>query len=90
MATSLASPVRAQPFQPYVDVRALERDLHDRTPEWFHDHVRIEQALFDGAADATGGELAIDRTAAGNGYRLREPDAARYRVAGERHEPRRV
>jgi L-alanine-DL-glutamate epimerase-like enolase superfamily enzyme len=42
--------------------------------EWFHDHVRIEQRLFDGAARPTGGRLAPSREP-GLGLVFREPDA---------------
>ncbi|MBV9923143.1 MAG: mandelate racemase [Pseudonocardia sp.] len=38
--------------------------------EWFHDHVRIERLLFDGAPGATGGSVALDRSTTGNGLSL--------------------
>ena len=50
--------------------------------EWFHDHVRIEQRLLDGAAVADGGMLVPDRGRPGLGVELREPDAARYLIEG--------
>jgi L-alanine-DL-glutamate epimerase-like enolase superfamily enzyme len=44
--------------------------------EWFHDHVRIERLLFDGAPSAAGGSIAVDRTAPGNGLTLRSTASA--------------
>ena len=48
--------------------------------EWFHDHVRIEQALFDGAPQPVDGRLVPDRSRPGLGIELRETDAKRYRT----------
>ena len=48
--------------------------------EYFYDHVRIEQMLFDGAARACDGLLAPDLTRPGLGLALKRPDAARYAV----------
>jgi L-alanine-DL-glutamate epimerase-like enolase superfamily enzyme len=39
--------------------------------EWFHDHVRLERRLFDGAPGATGGSIAVDRSVPGHGLTLR-------------------
>ncbi|HEY1920642.1 MAG TPA: enolase C-terminal domain-like protein [Streptosporangiaceae bacterium] len=50
-----------------------------RHVEYFHDHQRIEQLLFDGAPVPRGGELAPDPAAPGLGLRLRTQDAERYR-----------
>ncbi|MFD2765315.1 enolase C-terminal domain-like protein [Micromonospora eburnea] len=49
--------------------------------EWFHDHVRIESMLFDGAVPATGGAAAVPLDRPGNGLDLRTADAETYRVA---------
>jgi L-alanine-DL-glutamate epimerase-like enolase superfamily enzyme len=48
--------------------------------EWFHDHVRIEQRLFDGAPRPEGGMLQPDRSRPGFGLELRESDAEPFRV----------
>jgi L-alanine-DL-glutamate epimerase-like enolase superfamily enzyme len=48
--------------------------------EYFHDHVRIESMLFDGALDPRGGALRPDRTRPGLGLTLKESDAAPFRV----------
>jgi L-alanine-DL-glutamate epimerase-like enolase superfamily enzyme len=48
--------------------------------EWFHDHVRIEHLLFEGAPRPHEGRLAPDRTRPGFGLELRERDAEPYLV----------
>jgi L-alanine-DL-glutamate epimerase-like enolase superfamily enzyme len=48
--------------------------------EWFHDHVRIEQMLFEGAPVAVDGEIRPDPSRPGNGLRFKHQDAARYAV----------
>lgn len=49
--------------------------------EWFHDHVRIESMLFDGALDPTGGTVRPDG-GVGHGLELRgTEDVVKYRVA---------
>jgi L-alanine-DL-glutamate epimerase-like enolase superfamily enzyme len=48
--------------------------------EYFFDHVRIEQMLFDGAARARDGVLEPDRTRPGLGLAFKRADAARYAV----------
>jgi L-alanine-DL-glutamate epimerase-like enolase superfamily enzyme len=46
--------------------------------EWFHDHVRIEHMLFDGAPALRDGVVRPDCTRPGNGLIFKEPDAARF------------
>lgn len=48
--------------------------------EYFHDHVRIERMLFDGAVTPVGGALAPDLGRAGMGIELRRADAERFAV----------
>ena len=50
--------------------------------EWFHDHVRIEQMLFEGAPHPREGRIAPDMSQPGNGLQFKNGDAARYAVAG--------
>jgi L-alanine-DL-glutamate epimerase-like enolase superfamily enzyme len=50
--------------------------------EWFHDHVRIERLLFEGAPQPRSGHIAPDLTRAGNGLVFKRADAARYAEAG--------
>ncbi|WP_405098035.1 enolase C-terminal domain-like protein [Micromonospora sp. NBC_01412] len=52
-----------------------------RHVEWFHDHVRIESMLLDGAVPATGGTAAVPLDRPGLGLDLRIGEAERYRVA---------
>lgn len=52
-----------------------------RHVEYFHDHVRIEGMLFDGALDPTGGFLSPDRDRPGLGLELKRSDAEEHRVA---------
>lgn len=49
--------------------------------EWFHDHVRIETMLFDGAVAATGGAAPVNLTEPGIGLTFKARDAEQYRVA---------
>jgi L-alanine-DL-glutamate epimerase-like enolase superfamily enzyme len=48
--------------------------------EYFHDHVRIESMLFDGAPVPREGLLRPDRSRPGLGLDLRERDAERFRA----------
>lgn len=66
---------------PAVHVHAAAAAMNLRHLEWFHDHVRIEQMLFEGAPQAAGGVArpALDRP--GLGLELRSSDAERFRVA---------
>jgi L-alanine-DL-glutamate epimerase-like enolase superfamily enzyme len=48
--------------------------------EYFHDHVRIENMLFEGTPSPDAGALAPDRTRPGLGLSIRRADAERYRV----------
>jgi len=48
--------------------------------EWFHDHVRIERLLFDGAPVLDHGHLAPTPGAPGHGLIFKRADAERYRV----------
>jgi L-alanine-DL-glutamate epimerase-like enolase superfamily enzyme len=51
-----------------------------RHVEYFHDHVRIEQALFDGAPRPVDGRLAPDRGRPGLGLTLKQADASPFQV----------
>lgn len=55
-----------------------------RHVEYFHDHVRIEQMLFDGFIAAKDGMLEPDRSTPGLGLTFKHKDAGRYLVAGEK------
>lgn len=51
-----------------------------RHQEWFHDHVRIESMLFDGAPHARDGAISPDWSRPGCGLDLKHADAQRYAV----------
>ena len=46
--------------------------------EWFHDHVRIEHMLFDGAPVPKDGTIAPDLTRPGHGLTFKEKDAEHF------------
>ena len=48
--------------------------------EYFHDHARIEQMIFDGAIRPRSGTIAPDLTRPGLGLALKKPDAEPYVV----------
>ncbi|WP_460599709.1 enolase C-terminal domain-like protein [Flexivirga lutea] len=48
--------------------------------EYFHDHVRIEDSVFDGAMSPVGGALRPDRTRPGLGLEFKSADAEPYLV----------
>ncbi|MGE0449398.1 MAG: enolase C-terminal domain-like protein [Vicinamibacterales bacterium] len=51
-----------------------------RNLEYFHDHVRIEQLLFEGAVRPSAGRMAPDLSRPGLGIELRRREAARFAV----------
>ena len=51
-----------------------------RHVEWFFDHVRIEQMLFEGAPRPDHGELQPDLGRPGLGLSLKRPDAEKFRA----------
>jgi L-alanine-DL-glutamate epimerase-like enolase superfamily enzyme len=60
---------------------AVERLRH---LEYFHDHVRVEELLFDGVRRPTEGLLHPSSDRPGLGIEMRWPDAEPYRVRGRR------
>lgn len=54
--------------------------LQIRHMEWFHDHVRIEHMLFDGAPEPKDGRLSPDYSRPGIGVALKRADAEPYRI----------
>jgi L-alanine-DL-glutamate epimerase-like enolase superfamily enzyme len=51
-----------------------------RHAEYFHDHARIEQMLFDGAPQPNDGALAPDLSRPGNGLSLKTRDAEKFKL----------
>ena len=66
---------------PHLHVHVAAATPNLRHLEWFHDHVRIESAFFDGALDPKGGSITPDRAAPGHGMTLRASDIERYAEA---------
>jgi L-alanine-DL-glutamate epimerase-like enolase superfamily enzyme len=64
---------------PSLHVHPCAALAHVQHIEYFHDHVRIERELFDGAAVARGGVVQPDRARPGLGLELKRADAERYR-----------
>jgi L-alanine-DL-glutamate epimerase-like enolase superfamily enzyme len=52
-----------------------------RHVEYFHDHARIEQLLFDGVLTPVDGALHPDLTRPGHGLALKRADARRYEIS---------
>jgi L-alanine-DL-glutamate epimerase-like enolase superfamily enzyme len=50
--------------------------------EYFHDHARVEQMLFDGFIAPVGGRLTPDRSRPGLGLTFKRKDAQRFAVEG--------
>ena len=65
---------------PHLHVHAAAAVPNLRHLEWFHDHVRIEDMFFDGTLDPTGGAVAPDPVAPGNGLTVRDDILCRYQV----------
>jgi len=51
--------------------------------EWFHDHVRIESMLFDGAPVPHNGTISPDPSRPGNGLCFKHADAERYALEAD-------
>ncbi|MDM4719296.1 enolase C-terminal domain-like protein [Micromonospora sp. WMMA1363] len=66
---------------PHQHLPVLAATPNVRHLEWFHDHVRIESMLFDGAVRATGGSAPAPLDRPGNGVEFRPDRAQQYRVA---------
>ncbi len=65
---------------PALHLPACCASLRTRHMEWFHDHVRIEAMLFDGAPVPSKGRIAPDLTRPGVGLELRRADAEEFRI----------
>jgi L-alanine-DL-glutamate epimerase-like enolase superfamily enzyme len=63
---------------PALSAHALCAVPRLRHLEYFHDHVRIEQLLFDGNLSPAGGKLEPDRSRPGHGLELKRADAEKY------------
>jgi L-alanine-DL-glutamate epimerase-like enolase superfamily enzyme len=66
---------------PSVSAHACAGVWHLRHLEYFHDHVRLEHMLFDGAATAEDGFVRADRSRPGLGLELKGSVAETFAVA---------
>ena len=67
---------------PHLHLDAAAATPNLRHLEWFHDHVRIEDMLFDGTASPRpGGLISPDLDRVGHGLSLRTAAADDYRIA---------
>lgn len=64
---------------PHLHAHVAAATPNLRHIEWFHDHVRIENMLFDGTLDPTGGTITPRDNAVGNGLTFRDDVAEQYR-----------
>jgi L-alanine-DL-glutamate epimerase-like enolase superfamily enzyme len=69
---------------PHLHAHVAAATPNVRHLEWFHDHVRIENMLFTGTLDPSGGTVRPDRSAVGHGLAVRDDVAARYCVGHRR------
>jgi L-alanine-DL-glutamate epimerase-like enolase superfamily enzyme len=65
---------------PALHVHACSALSVVRHLEWFHDHVRIERLLFDGAPEPGDGMLQPASDRPGLGLELKRAEAERYAV----------
>lgn len=63
---------------PALHLHCCSAALQLRHMEWFYDHVRIEQMLFDGAPCVHDGTIAPDLSRPGLGLTFKRADAQRY------------
>jgi L-alanine-DL-glutamate epimerase-like enolase superfamily enzyme len=65
---------------PNLHAPAAAATMNLRHVEWFHDHVRMESAFFDGALDPQGGVVTPDPERVGNGLAPREDAMEPFRI----------
>lgn len=65
---------------PFLHLPVCCAALRVRHMEYFHDHVRVAQLLFDGTPVPTDGMLSVDLRRPGLGLEFKHADAQRYAV----------
>lgn len=65
---------------PNLHAQVAAATANARHVEWFHDHARIEQMLFTGALDPTGGHVTPDAGQPGHGLTFDHGAAAAFTV----------
>jgi L-alanine-DL-glutamate epimerase-like enolase superfamily enzyme len=76
----LRSGVQSAHCAPNLSAHVMTAVPHARHIEYFHDHVRIERMLFDGALEVVDSALRPDADRRGHGLALRVSEAEPYRV----------
>ena len=80
IANAFSTPISSH-CAPAIHLPVAAACAHLRHMEWFHDHVRIEHMLFDGAPQIRDGSVAPDLQRAGHGLELKRADAEKFRGA---------
>jgi L-alanine-DL-glutamate epimerase-like enolase superfamily enzyme len=78
LAAARSVPVSAH-CAPNLHAHVGAATVNLRHVEYFHDHQRIEQLLFDGTLDPLDGVLSPEPGQPGLGLELRTSDAEKYR-----------
>jgi len=78
-ARSFSIPISSH-CAPAIHLPVAASCAHLKHMEWFHDHVRIEHMLFDGAPVIRDGFVIPDLQRSGHGLKLRRAAAEKYRV----------
>jgi L-alanine-DL-glutamate epimerase-like enolase superfamily enzyme len=79
IARAFSTPISSH-CAPAIHLPVAAACPHLKNMEWFHDHVRIEHLLFEGAPEIHDGAVAPDLQRAGHGLELRRTDAEKYRI----------
>ena len=80
IADAFSTPISSH-CAPSIHLSVAAACAHLRHMEWFHDHVRIEHMLFDGAPEIRDGSVAPNLQKAGHGLEFKRADAEKFRVA---------
>jgi L-alanine-DL-glutamate epimerase-like enolase superfamily enzyme len=80
IAKTFAIPISSH-CAPAIHLPAAAACAHLAHMEWFHDHVRIEHMLFDGAPEIHDGFIAPDLRRPGHGLAFRRADAEKFQVS---------
>ena len=80
IANAFSTPVSSH-CAPAIHLPVAAACTHLRHMEWFHDHVRIEHMLFEGAPEIRDGYIAPDLQRIGHGLEFKRSDAEKFRGA---------
>ena len=80
IANAFSTPISSH-CAPAIHLPVASACTHLKHMEWFHDHVRIEQMLFEGAPELRDGSVAPDLQRIGHGLEFKRADAEKFRSA---------